>query len=211
MLMATAEIAASHSHTSTRPKRRPLVLAHTTSFNVLPLVSAVYSPSATAWPLYPYAQAQVVADPNAAANLRPQIFNAANGVPLINIQTPSAAGVSRNVYRQLDVQSNGAILDNARNNAQTQLGGWVQGNPNLASGTARVILNEVNSNNSSQLRGFISAGDRAQVVIANRPVSPAMVVASSTPIAPPSPPVRRSPDRGSSRLPRRRWPNYHSR
>ena len=168
MLMATAEIAASHSHTSTRPKRRPLVLAHTTSFNVHPLVSAVLFTLGNSVAFIPYAQAQVVADPNAAANLRPQIFNAANGVPLINIQTPSAAGVSRNVYRQLDVQSNGAILNNARNNAQTQLGGWVQGNPNLASGTARVILNEVNSNNSSQLRGFIEvAGDRAQVVIAN--------------------------------------------
>lgn len=89
----------------------------------------------------PYANAQVVADPNAAANLRPQILNAANGVPLINIQTPSAAGVSRNVYSQFDVQAQGAILNNARSNSQTQLGGWVQANPNLAGGGARIILN----------------------------------------------------------------------
>src|SRR5699024_7256976 len=56
----------------------------------------------------------------------------------------------------------------ARTNTQTELGGWVQGNPWLAQGTARVILNEVNSNDPSQLRGYVEiAGDRAQLVIAN--------------------------------------------
>ncbi len=40
--------------------------------------------------------------------------------------------------------------------------------PWLAAGTARVILNEVNSSNPSQLQGYVEvAGDRAQVVIAN--------------------------------------------
>jgi len=116
----------------------------------------------------PYANAQVVADPTAANNLRPQILNAANGVPLVNIQTPSAAGVSRNVYSQFDVQAQGVILNNARSNAQTQLGGWVQANPNLAAGAARIILNEVNSSNPSVLRGYMEvAGSRAQVVVAN--------------------------------------------
>ncbi|HEX8989896.1 MAG TPA: filamentous hemagglutinin N-terminal domain-containing protein, partial [Rhodocyclaceae bacterium] len=120
-----------------------------------------------AWPSLAV-QAQIVADPGAPANQRPTLLKAANGVPLVNIQTPSAAGVSRNAYSQLDVQQQGAILNNARTNAQTQLGGWVQGNPWLAAGTARVILNEVNSSNPSQLRGYVEiAGDRAQVVIAN--------------------------------------------
>lgn len=110
----------------------------------------------------------IVADPTAPANQQPIILNTANGVPQVNIQTPSVAGVSRNTYNQFDVASQGAILNNSASNVQTQLGGWVQGNPSLAGGTARVILNEVNASNPSLLNGFIEvAGDRAQVVIAN--------------------------------------------
>ncbi|WP_348995266.1 hemagglutinin repeat-containing protein [Achromobacter sp. HNDS-1] len=118
--------------------------------------------------IVPLANAQVVADPGAPGNQRPTVLEAANGVPLVNIQTPSAAGVSRNTYRQFDVDQQGAILNNARVNTQTQLGGWVQGNPWLARGTARVILNEVNASDPSRLRGYVEvAGDRAQLVIAN--------------------------------------------
>lgn len=113
-------------------------------------------------------QAQIVADPTAPGQQRPTVLSAPNGVPLVNIQTPSAAGVSRNVYRQFDVQGNGAILNNSRGNAQTQTGGWVQGNPWLAKGEARVILNEVNSSDPSQLRGALEvAGGRAEVIVAN--------------------------------------------
>ena len=101
------------------------------------------------------ATAGIVADPNAPANQRPIIGNAANGLPLVNIQTPSAAGVSRNTYKQFDVKAQGAILNNSRTNVQTQLGGWVHGNPHLVGGTARIILNEVNSQNPSLLNGYI--------------------------------------------------------
>ncbi|MBU2049507.1 MAG: hemagglutinin repeat-containing protein [Gammaproteobacteria bacterium] len=114
------------------------------------------------------AASQVVADPNAPGNQRPTVLETANGTPQINIQTPSAAGVSRNTYQRFDVDQQGAILNNSRGNTQSQLGGWVQGNPWLAGGTARVILNEINGANPSQLRGYVEvAGDRAQVVIAN--------------------------------------------
>jgi len=66
------------------------------------------------------------------------------------------------------VDAQGAILNNARTITQTQLGGLILGNPNLATGTASVILNEVNANNPSQLRGFLEvAGDSAQVIVAN--------------------------------------------
>ncbi len=114
------------------------------------------------------AQAQIAADPGAAANQRPTVLTTPNGAPLVNIQTPSAAGVSRNTYKQFDVNANGAVLNNSRTNVQTQLGGWVQGNPWLARGPARVILNEVNSTNPSQLKGYVEvAGQRAEVIIAN--------------------------------------------
>jgi len=114
------------------------------------------------------ASADIVADQAAPSSQRPMVMNAANGTPLVNIQTPSAAGVSRNTYSQFDVNSNGVILNNSRANIETQLGGWVQANPYLAGGAAKVILNEVNSQNPSLLNGYIEvAGSRAQVVIAN--------------------------------------------
>ncbi|PMR74360.1 filamentous hemagglutinin N-terminal domain-containing protein, partial [Billgrantia endophytica] len=114
------------------------------------------------------AQAQILPDRNAPGAQRPHVLESANGTPQVNIQTPSAQGVSRNAYRQFDVDGKGAILNNARQATQTQLGGWVQGNPNLATGEARVIVNEVNSRDPSQLRGHVEvAGRRAEVVIAN--------------------------------------------
>jgi len=160
-LMAVAE------HTSSAGKapgstdtvgHRPVLAA------LLPVTFALW----LAFGLVGQAAAQIVADPGAPRNQQPTILNAPNGTPLVNIQTPSAAGVSRNTYGQFDVNANGAILNNSRTNTQTQLGGWVQGNPWLAGGTARVILNEVNGSNPSQLRGYVEvAGNRAQVVIAN--------------------------------------------
>lgn len=118
--------------------------------------------------LLPAANAQVVAYKAAPGTLRPTILPAANGVPLINVQTPSQAGVSRNQYERLDVSSAGAIFNNSRIDVATELGGWVEGNPWLARGTASVILNEVFSGHASQLNGYLEvAGDRAQLVIAN--------------------------------------------
>ncbi|MDB6000130.1 MAG: hemagglutinin, partial [Rhizobacter sp.] len=113
-------------------------------------------------------QAQVVADPSAPGRQQPTVLTTGNGLPLVNIQTPSAAGVSRNAYRRFDVQARGAVLNNARGSTKTALGGWVPGNPWLAGGGARVIVNEVNSSQPSLLRGTLEvAGSRAQVVIAN--------------------------------------------
>nr|WP_283240247.1 hemagglutinin repeat-containing protein [Xylella fastidiosa] len=52
--------------------------------------------------------------------------------------------------------------------AQTHLAGTVQGNPWLAAGTAKIILNEVNSSTPTQLHGSMEvAGARAQLIIAN--------------------------------------------
>ncbi|NWB83728.1 hemagglutinin repeat-containing protein [Pseudomonas gingeri] len=114
------------------------------------------------------AQAAVVADPGAPAAQQPGIGVTGNGVTQVNITAPSAGGVSRNTYQQFDVDRRGVILNNSATNSQTQLGGWVDGNPALGRGTARVILNEVNSSNPSQLNGYVEvAGSRAQVVIAN--------------------------------------------
>ncbi len=163
LMMAVAENAKNHSSDATdRPSTSNSVM-----LTLRPIALSLLVMSGQVM-LTTTAMADIIADPSAAANRRPIVLETANGLPLVNIQTPSAAGVSRNIYSQFDVKSKGAILNNSNTNVQTQLGGWVQGNPHLAGGTARIILNEVNSQNPSLLNGFIEvAGSRAQVVIAN--------------------------------------------
>jgi filamentous hemagglutinin len=90
------------------------------------------------------AVAQVVADPSAPANQRPTILKDAQGRPLVNIQTPSAAGLSRNTYTQFDVPTGGVVLNNSSSN------------PWMSNGVfAKTILNEVNSTSASQIKGAV--------------------------------------------------------
>jgi filamentous hemagglutinin len=112
----------------------------------------------------------IVADGRAAPGQRPEVIATQNGLPQVNIAAPNQAGVSHNQYQQFDVDRKGAILNNSAVMTSTQMAGMIQGNPNLNpnAAPARVILNEVNSNNPSQLRGFLEvAGGKAQVIVAN--------------------------------------------
>lgn len=99
----------------------------------------------------------------------PGVISTANGLPQVNIQKPSGAGVSLNTYSQFDVSHSGAILNNSSVITSTQLAGQISGNPNFgANDAAKIIVNQVNSNNPSQLRGYIEvAGKKADVVVAN--------------------------------------------
>jgi filamentous hemagglutinin len=113
------------------------------------------------------AGAQVVSDPNAGSN-RPRIDVTANGLPLVQITNPSAAGVSRNMYGQFNVEERGLVFNNSLTLTQTQLAGYVAANPNLKS-SARLILNEVTGAEASRLGGYMEvAGAKADVVIANQ-------------------------------------------
>ncbi len=100
--------------------------------------------------------ARIVADPNAESQHRPTILSTADGLPLINIQTPNDQGLSKNDYIQFD-----ADRGLSWNNHRTQ-------NPHLLARSARTILNQVNSSHPSYLKGPLTVlGDRAQVIIAN--------------------------------------------
>ncbi|WP_180295702.1 filamentous hemagglutinin N-terminal domain-containing protein, partial [Snodgrassella communis] len=111
---------------------------------------------------------EIHADPSAPKNQQPTVLQSANGTPQINIRTPSKRGVSINQYRQMDIDHKGAILNNSRKNTQTRQAGWVQGNPWLAAGEAKIIVNQINSRDPSQLNGYLEvAGRRAEVIIAN--------------------------------------------
>ena len=164
MLMVVADIArsgragASPSSRTGYPRRQRICRVTPLAFSLWLASGMVHSVSA----------AGIVADHGAPGHQQPTITQTASGIPQVNIQTPSAGGVSHNTYSQFDVGNQGVILNNAHNNVQTQLGGMVAGNPWLAKGEARIILNEVNSRNPSQLNGFVEvAGKKAQVVIAN--------------------------------------------
>ncbi|PLY61602.1 hypothetical protein HBH1_00580 [Herbaspirillum sp. BH-1] len=162
-LMAVAEIASSvqhHGRTSAPGVGPADWLPSVLRFSRLAVTLALA--------LNTVAHAQILGDRNAPRNQQPTVLVTPNGVPVVNIQTPSSAGVSMNQYRQFDVGANGVILNNARVTTATQLGGQVTGNPWLATGAARVIVNQVNSTNPSYLRGYLEvAGARAQVVVAN--------------------------------------------
>lgn len=112
----------------------------------------------------------IIADNRAPQNQRPEVINTQNGLQQVNIVAPNNAGISHNQYRQFDVDQKGAILNNSAVMTSTQTAGIIQGNPNLNPNTApaRVILNEINSNNPSQIKGFLEvAGGKAQVIVAN--------------------------------------------
>ncbi|WP_342310466.1 hemagglutinin repeat-containing protein [Burkholderia pyrrocinia] len=109
--------------------------------------------------------AQIVPTPGTST----QVIQAPNGLPQVNVARPSSAGVSVNTYNQFDVQKAGAILNNSAAMVQTQQAGWINGNPNYGAGqAARIIVNQVNSPNPSQIRGAVEiAGARAELVLAN--------------------------------------------
>ncbi|WP_240159191.1 MULTISPECIES: hemagglutinin repeat-containing protein [unclassified Burkholderia] len=112
-----------------------------------------------------WVQAQVV---GAGANA-PSVVQTANGLPQVNINKPGGAGVSLNTYSQFDVQKPGVIVNNSPVMTNTQQAGYINGNPNFgAHDAARIIINQVNSNNPSQLRGYVEiAGQRAEMIISN--------------------------------------------
>ena len=114
-------------------------------------------------PLLAQAEGIVVSAPGTT------VGQAGNGVPVVNIATPNGAGLSHNQYNDYNVGPNGVILNNSNGAmVNTQLGGYIVGNPNLKGGAASVILNEVNGGSRSQLRGYTEvAGQSAKVIVAN--------------------------------------------
>lgn len=97
-------------------------------------------------------------------------YISANGVPVVNIETANASGLSHNRYNRYDVELNGLVLNNGNNSLiarQSQLAGQVVSNLNLVQ-EARVILNEVVSTSRSTLAGFTEVlGGKADVIVAN--------------------------------------------
>lgn len=101
------------------------------------------------------------------------VENAPNAVKILNISSPNSSGVSHNLFSDFNVSQSGLIINNSalseKNIVQTQLAGIIPINPNLqGNNSASLIINEVTSNNLSQLNGFVEiAGQKSDLIIAN--------------------------------------------
>lgn len=173
MFVAVAENVKSQTKASGQSEASaPNNIANTESqaFHQLWQVKALVASISLWMPLAPV-YADIVADGGANAENRAVIAAGRNAqgavVPVVNIQTPKN-GVSHNIYQQFDVLAEGAVLNNSRQGAATQTVGNVSANPFLATGEARIILNEVNSASASRFEGNLEvAGQMADVIIAN--------------------------------------------
>ncbi|MGE4457128.1 MAG: filamentous hemagglutinin N-terminal domain-containing protein [Arcobacteraceae bacterium] len=97
------------------------------------------------------------------------LLNAPNNVPIVNIVTPNASGLSHNKFTDFNVNNKGLILNNSKVITNTQLAGYISYNPNLTGSEAKLILNEVTSTNKTLLQGYTEvAGKSADVIIANQ-------------------------------------------
>ncbi|WP_299733683.1 hemagglutinin repeat-containing protein [uncultured Endozoicomonas sp.] len=113
--------------------------------------------------------AQIIPDDSQGRG--PTVSNTDSNRPVVEINKPSAGGVSRNEYTQFDVERIGAVLNNNNTGKVLSIstGEGIAGNFNLIGGrSAQVILNEVTSTDRSLLEGATEVvGNSAQVVIAN--------------------------------------------
>ena len=100
--------------------------------------------------------------------LGPKIEEARNGMTVVNINTPNDKGLSHNQYDAFNVDHKGLILNNANRPVNTELAGYIMGNPNLVGPTANTILNEVTGTGATSMNGALEvAGNKAHVIIAN--------------------------------------------
>ncbi|PQQ31922.1 hemagglutinin [Photorhabdus luminescens] len=113
-------------------------------------------------PLHPAIAAGITPDNN-----HTQVQNQGN-IPVINIATPNNAGISHNIYKEFNVATQGAVLNNATQAAKSQLAGQLNANPNLHGKAAELIINEVTGSGRSHLQGQLEIfGNKANVMIAN--------------------------------------------
>ncbi|MDV7498115.1 DUF637 domain-containing protein [Acinetobacter baumannii] len=173
MFVAVAENVRSQTKTSGQSEastQNNIDNTESQAFHQLWQVKALVASISLWMPLAPV-YAGIVADSAANAANRAVIGAGKNSagtvVPVVNIQTPKN-GISHNIYKQFDVLAEGAVLNNSRQGATTKTVGSVAANPFLATGEARVILNEVNSSAASRFEGNLEvAGQMADVIIAN--------------------------------------------
>lgn len=100
--------------------------------------------------------------------LHPAIAAQQRQLPVVNIATPDPSGISHNYYKSFNIDSTGAVLNNATEAGQSVLAGQLAANPNLNGNSAKLIINEVQSSDSTTLAGKLEVfGKKAEVIIVN--------------------------------------------
>ena len=112
--------------------------------------------------------ADILPDKNSPIASRPTILKTPNNAIQVDIVKPNNKGVSINEYSKFNTTDDGTILNNSRNGADTITGGYIHANPRLSEGSAKLIVNKINSDKKSSLKGNIEiAGDKADLMIVN--------------------------------------------
>ncbi|EEY35107.1 filamentous hemagglutinin N-terminal domain-containing protein, partial [Pseudoleptotrichia goodfellowii] len=100
--------------------------------------------------------AGIEVDPNVPQNVN--VDRAPNGVPVINISTPTDKGTSVNSFKEFNVDQRGVEILNNTGVGRGYLSGIVNPNPNLRPGQeARTVVFKVTGANRSEIEGYISA------------------------------------------------------
>ncbi|REF27236.1 filamentous hemagglutinin family protein [Xenorhabdus cabanillasii] len=94
--------------------------------------------------------------------------NQVNNVPVIDIAAPTLNGMSRNTYKEFNVEEQELVFNNSIDSVNSQLVGQLNKNPNLRDRPAILIVNEVVGGNQSQLKGVVeTVGNAATLIITN--------------------------------------------
>ena len=113
-------------------------------------------------PLHPAIAAGIQAD-----NRQTKVYTRGQ-IPVVDIVAPNAVGISHNRYRDFNVATAGAVLNNATTTGNSALVGRLAANPHLTRNSAQLIINEVTSLQPSVLEGQLEVfGQKADVMIAN--------------------------------------------
>ena len=135
------------------------------------LMAAVMYLSPIAFLFDEVAQAAPIVDPRAPIQFQPAITQSSAGVPVINIPSPNAQGLSVSQFQNLSVGAEGLIFNNSLSAGTSLTGGQVGADPNLAGRTASTILAQVTATGSqyaSVIAGPLEIfGNTAALIIAN--------------------------------------------
>lgn len=113
------------------------------------------------FPCYLYASEIIPSDNHLKVNVK-------RDVTIIDISSPDKNGLSHNQYSKFNVSDAGVVLNNGTEGSQSYLAGEIEGNINLRGSSASLIINEIISDDPSDLSGAMEvSGNPASVIIAN--------------------------------------------